>query len=105
MSPTRGNVSENIPVSMEQVHGLHILHYNVRSLLPKIYELRTVKEATKPDILCIVETWLDEDVADSELVLANFQLYRRDHNRHGGGVGQCQMILYAMCHCMMGHLF
>ena len=84
MSPTRGNVSENVPVNMEQIHGVHTLYYNARSLLPKMDELRAVIEATKPDILCFVETWLDEDFADSELVLTNFQLFRRDHNRHGG---------------------
>ena len=89
---------------MEQIQGLHILYYNAHTLLPKMDELRAVKEASKPDsLLCIVETWLDEDVVDSELVLANFPLFRMDHNRHGGGVGLCKIILHAMCCCMMGH--
>ena len=43
-------------------------------------------EATKPDIVCIVETGLDNTIADNELSLPNFQLFSRDHNRHGGGI-------------------
>ena len=49
-------------------------------------------EATKPDIVCIVETWLDNTIADNELSLPNFQLFRRDCNRHGGGIA-----LYVQC--------
>ena len=71
---------------MEYKHGLRILYYNARSLLPKMDELRAVNEASKPDIACIVETWLDGDITDGELLLPNFQLFRRDRNRHGGGV-------------------
>ena len=71
---------------MEYKHGLRILYYNARSLLPKMDELRAVNEASKPDIVCIVETWLDGDITDGELLLPNFQLFRRDRNRHGGGV-------------------
>ena len=44
-----------------------------------------VCEATKPDIVRIVETWLDDRVSDSELSLDNYQLFRFDCNRHGGG--------------------
>ena len=40
----------------------------------------------KPDLICIVETWLCEDVSDNELSLPDYQLYRLDRNRHGGGI-------------------
>ena len=40
---------------------------------------------TKPDVICIVETWLDESVSDNELSLHNHQCFRLDRNRHGGG--------------------
>ena len=39
-----------------------------------------------PDIICIVETWLDNDVSDNELFLSNYRLFRLDRNRHGGGI-------------------
>ena len=50
-------------------------------------ELRAVKKASKPDILCTVETWLDEDVADSELVLDNFHC----SGRGGGACAYCAL--------------
>ena len=42
--------------------------------------------STKPHVICIVETWLDECIQDSELSIANYKLVRLDRNRHGGGV-------------------
>ena len=39
----------------------------------------------QPDIVCIVETWLDDTVSDNELLLPDYQIYRYDRNRHGGG--------------------
>ena len=63
-----------------QTPQLTVLHYNARSILPRLDELQ------KPDLLCIVETWLCEDINDSELLLPGYQLYRLDCNRHGGGI-------------------
>ena len=37
-------------------------------------------------VVCIVETWLGEEITDSEISLPDYQLYRLDRNRHGGGV-------------------
>ena len=40
----------------------------------------------KPDVVCIVETWLDETILDSEISIADFSVVRLDRNRHGGGI-------------------
>ena len=40
----------------------------------------------KPDVICVVETWLNSGVTDNELILPNCQLFPRDRNRQGGGV-------------------
>ena len=40
----------------------------------------------KPDIVCVVETWLASDVLDFELNIPNYELTRLDRDRHGGGV-------------------
>ena len=39
-------------------------------------------------MICIVETWLCADVLllDSEIALPGYQVYRKDRNRHGGGI-------------------
>jgi len=47
--------------------SLTVLYYNVRSILPKVDELRDNVLSQKPDILCIVETWLSEDVTNNDL--------------------------------------
>ena len=49
---------------------------NARSLLTKGDELRAVCVAIKPDIICIVETWLDDSMSDNDLSLSNYRLFR-----------------------------
>ncbi len=40
----------------------------------------------KPDILCVVETWLDDSIDDSEISIPGYHSLRLDRNRHGGGI-------------------
>ena len=39
-----------------------------------------------PDIVCIVESWLSDDIQDNEISLPNYSVVRLDRNRHGGGI-------------------
>ena len=66
--------------------NLPILYFNARSLLPKFDELLILCETYTPGIVCIVESWLSEDIEDSELIIPNYQVLRLDRNRHGGGI-------------------
>ena len=45
---------------------LRILYFNARSLYPKLDELRALCDMEKPDIVSITETWLYEDICESE---------------------------------------
>ena len=45
-----------------------------------------IVEVEKPDIICIVETWLSSEIEDNEVMIDNYQIIRQDRNRHGGGV-------------------
>jgi len=65
--------------------GLHFIHINARSLLPKITELKYITANTKAAILSVTETWLDDSVSDAEIQILGYIL-RRDRARHGGGV-------------------
>lgn len=67
-------------------NGLFIAHLNVRSLLPKISEIRLLCSELKLSVLGCSETWLDGSILDSEIDIANYNLIRRDRNRKGGGV-------------------
>ena len=65
---------------------LSIWYYNARSILPKLDELRLICASEKPDIVCIVETWVDDAIEDNELCVDGYNIVRLDRNRHGGGV-------------------
>ena len=49
-------------------------------------ELATIAEAYSPDLICIVESWLSDDIPNAEVSLFGYHLCRLDRNRHGGGV-------------------
>lgn len=59
---------------------------NVRSLLPKIDDLRAICSVYSPDVVCIVESWLDDTIDDAEILVEGYSVSRLDRNRHGGGV-------------------
>ena len=55
-------------------------------MLPKIDYLRIICSVLSPDIICIVETWLDNTIENSEIFVQGYSVHRVDRNRHGGGV-------------------
>ena len=34
---------------------------------------------------CLIETWLDKDILDSEIAIKGYSVIRLDRNRHGSG--------------------
>ena len=66
--------------------GIHLIHLNVNSLLPKIDEIRYIAERTKAAVIGITESKLDESIFQSEIQIDNYDLLRCDRNRNGGGV-------------------
>ena len=57
--------------------------------MPKFDQLCLYVESHNPNIICIVETWLSDDIPDHEIGIPEYQLFQQDHNRHGGGVLLC----------------
>ena len=81
--------SSGLPSALPRVllsKGLHLLHSNVRSILPKLPEIRLLLSQTKATVFAASETWLDSTVNDGELSIPGFNVVRRDRNRNGGGV-------------------
>ena len=66
--------------------GLHLIHLNINSLLPKIDELRDIAKRTKAAVIGISESKLDSTVLDPEIYIDNYEILRFDRNWHGGGV-------------------
>ena len=93
-----GEISFNLgPINGSQQHsydqwavfkntGLHSVHINIDSLLPKIDELWYIAKLSEATVIGISESKLDDSVLSSEIQIENYDLIRSDRNRHGGGV-------------------
>ena len=66
--------------------GLHFLHLNVNSLLPKVEELASIAEKTKAAVISITESKLDSSVSNNKVEISGYTILRSDRNRKGGGV-------------------
>ena len=66
--------------------GLHFLHLNANSLLPKIDEIRHIAKISNASLIGISESKLDSSILDNEIAIENFNLIRLDRTRRGGGV-------------------
>jgi len=40
----------------------------------------------KPSIVCVVESWLSDEISDKEIEIESYTIVRLDRNRQGGGV-------------------
>jgi Reverse transcriptase (RNA-dependent DNA polymerase)/Endonuclease-reverse transcriptase len=63
-----------------------VMTVNCRSVCNKIDQFRSLLEVYKPEVIVAVETWLDSGYTDSEITVDNYVFYRRDRNKHGGGI-------------------
>ena len=43
-------------------------------------------ESNQPDIICIVESWLCNDIADNEIDVHRYDVHQLDRNHQGGGI-------------------
>ena len=66
--------------------GMHFIHININSFLPKIDEVRYIANITNASIIGISETKLDETILSSELEVDSNDLVRLDRSRRGSGV-------------------
>ena len=69
-----------------KAEGIHLIHLNVNSLLPKIDEIRYIAAFTNAAVIGISASKLDETILQSEIQISNDELLRCDKNRNGGGV-------------------
>ena len=66
--------------------GLHFVGLNIRSLLPKIDQLKIFVQNNNPAVISVSETWLDNSVTSNEVNIPGYSIERKDRNRQGGGV-------------------
>jgi len=66
--------------------GLHFIHLNINSILPKIDELRLIAFKSHAAVIGITESKIDDTVLDGEIMIDGYIPIRSDRTRHGGGV-------------------
>ena len=69
-----------------KIKGLHLLHLNVNSLLPKIDKLRYMMKLCNAAVIGITESKLDHCILDLEIQLDNYQILHCDRDRKGSWV-------------------
>lgn len=65
---------------------MKLLNINCRSVVNKSTELEGLIIANDPDIVILTETWLSDEIYDSEFVPSGYRVYRKDRGSRGGGV-------------------
>jgi len=77
------SVTPSLPVSpVIKKTSVTIMYFNVHSSLPKMDHLRATFSSSS-DVVCIVESWLDHTIADSEIFIQGYSIVRLDCSRHG----------------------
>ena len=66
--------------------GVHFMHVNINSILPKLEELKQIVNSVNLSIIGISESKLDSSVDDNEIAIPGYDILRKDRNRNGGGV-------------------
>ena len=66
--------------------GLHFIHLNINSILPKIDELRLIAHKSRAAVIGITESKIDDSVLYGEIMIDGYIPIRSDRNRQGGGV-------------------
>ena len=65
---------------------LRLLYFNAHSVLVKLDELCVLCSLYDYHIVCVVESWLSDNVPNSEISLDGYHTFRQDRDGHGGGI-------------------
>ena len=55
-------------------------------MVNKSLDVQAFLHSQNVDVLAVTETFLSDAITDGELVGCGYSVFRRDRNRHGGGV-------------------
>jgi hypothetical protein len=90
----RKNEAKDQIQAMAQAHkvggkSLVLLQVNCRSIYNKVLEFWNLVDTYNPDIIIGMESWLREEIGNTEIFRADFTTFRRDRHTRGGGVFIC----------------
>jgi len=76
-----GHISEGKPLVLLQV--------NSRSICNKMLEFWNLVDTYNPDVIIGTESWLNEEINNTEVFRDDYITFRRDRCSRGGGVSIC----------------
>ena len=66
---------------------LTVYHLNIRSLFHKLDQVKLMLMQANIDIMCVTETWLNNNISNHELAIQRYKLVRKDRStKRGGGI-------------------
>ena len=77
--------SANNEPDVSKAQGLHFIHININSLLPKIEEVQRIACLSNTAGIGISESKFDNSIFDSEIEIDGHNILCFDRNRHEGG--------------------
>lgn len=85
--PLLNNISFDFAkLDIKSIKCLKIGHLNINGLRSKLDFLKLFLHTNRFDIFSLNETKVDKNVLDSELNIPIYNLFRRNRNKHYGGV-------------------
>ena len=69
-----------ISSSLYGKQGIHICHLNVRSILNKISQIRSLLKNNNIQFLGISESWCSEKISNNEIQVDNYNIVRQDRS-------------------------
>ena len=86
VNPNPGPISDFHNIGFPKARGLKLAHLNVRSLVNKIDDVRSLVDKNPFDIFTVSESWLNSSISDCEISFSGYTLVREDRkNKRGGG--------------------
>ena len=83
------NVKTNWQTTKLKTHsGINICFLNIRSLYNKTSHILYTIHQLDLNVICLVETWLNYEIKNNELLFHGYKIFRidRDTDTHGGGI-------------------
>jgi len=85
----RDEIQTTVPTHKNESKSLVLLQVNCRSIYKRALELWDLVDTYNPDIIIGTESWLREQIGNTEILRADFTTFRRDRHARSGGVFIC----------------
>jgi hypothetical protein len=97
----RDEIQTTVPAHINEGKSLVLLQVNCSSIYNKALEFWNLVDTYNPDIIIGMESWLRQEIGNTEIIRTDFTTFRRDRHARGGGVFVLKIILPARSYGLM----